>query len=90
MLSRAYDPGSLPTRDFIESQNLAIVYLVLALGTLLDTDKPPRSPEAHSYYELACAALSIDSPLEQPSIPAIQALVCSHKLSLRRKSLIIL
>jgi hypothetical protein len=87
ILCRTYWPGSFPKQDFIESQNLAIVCFVLAIGTLVDTDKPPRCPEAHRYYELGCVALSIDSPLEQPSIAAIQAIVrCRNPFLLGRGS----
>lgn len=62
--------------DFIESHTLAVLYLTLAIGTLLDLDKPPLSLEASQYYQLGCAALSLHSLYEERSIPAIQALVC--------------
>lgn len=71
-----YEPGSLPTNNFIENQNLAILCFILGIGTLADPNKPALSPEATRYYELGCAALSLDSPLEQRSISAIQAVVC--------------
>jgi hypothetical protein len=62
--------------DFIETHTLAVLYLILAVGTLLDLEKPPLSLEASQYYQLGCAALSLYSPYEEGSIPAIQALVC--------------
>jgi hypothetical protein len=49
--------------------------MVLAIGILLDLDKPAHSAEAMSYYHLARAALSIDSVLDVQTIAGIQALV---------------
>lgn len=60
----------------IGSHYLAIMYMVLAIGTLLDIDRPSHSQEATQYYELGRAALAVDSVFEEQSIPAIQALVC--------------
>lgn len=67
-----------PDQDSIASHRLAVMYLVLALGTLLDLERPSFSPEATRYYQLGRAALSLDSVLESPSIPAVQALVSEH------------
>ncbi|KAF9258724.1 hypothetical protein L218DRAFT_1063037 [Marasmius fiardii PR-910] len=66
------DPSSYET---ISSHSLAITYMILAIGTLLDLDKPAHSPEASQLYHLGRAALSIDSVFEEQSIPAIQALL---------------
>ncbi|KAH9935867.1 uncharacterized protein BXZ73DRAFT_45273 [Epithele typhae] len=57
------------------SHRIAVLCFVLALGALLDLDKPPLSAEAARYFQLGRAALSIDSILESQSIPAIQALI---------------
>jgi hypothetical protein len=59
----------------IGSHNLAIMYMVLAIGTLLDLDRQSHSHEATQYYELGRAALAVDSVFEEQSIPAIQALI---------------
>ncbi|KAH7873029.1 fungal-specific transcription factor domain-containing protein [Lentinula edodes] len=59
----------------IGSHYLAIMYMVLAIGTLLDIDRPSHSQEATQYYELGRAALAVDSVFEEQSIPAIQALL---------------
>jgi hypothetical protein len=74
---RIYDPISsdLSPKYFSKSLNLAILCFVLAIGLLLDPEEPPLSSEAAQYYEMGCAAMSLDSPLEQRSISAIQALV---------------
>ncbi|KAJ7636037.1 fungal-specific transcription factor domain-containing protein [Mycena polygramma] len=59
----------------VSSHNLSVLYMVLAIGTLMDLDMPAHSPEATEYYQLGRAALAIDSVLEEPSIAGIQALV---------------
>jgi hypothetical protein len=48
--------------------------MMFAFGALLDLEKPAYSKEANYYYQLARAALAVDSVFEEQSIPAIQAL----------------
>lgn len=69
-----YDPNAT-SYDSVSCHNLSVLYMVLALGTLVDLEMPAHSPEATEYYQLARAALSIDSILEGPSIAAIQSLL---------------
>ncbi|RDB15770.1 putative transcriptional regulatory protein C1F7.11c [Hypsizygus marmoreus] len=57
------------------SHNLAVLFMVLAIGTLLDLDRPAHSSESMQYYQLARAAIALDSVLEEQSIPGIQALL---------------
>lgn len=59
----------------IGSHNLALMYMILAIGTLLDFDQQSHSHAASRFYELGRAALAVDSVFEEQSIPAIQALV---------------
>ncbi|KAF9059484.1 hypothetical protein BDP27DRAFT_1238729 [Rhodocollybia butyracea] len=59
----------------IGSHSLALIYMILAIGALLDLDQQSHSPAASRFYELGQAALAIDSVFEEQSIPAIQALV---------------
>ena len=68
-----YDPE--PNFEPQSSQNIGVFCMVLAIGILLDLDKPAHSAEAMSYYHLARAALSIDSILDVQTIAGIQALV---------------
>jgi len=49
--------------------------MALALGVLLDLERPAHSPESKQFYQLGRAALALDSVLDEPSIPGIQALV---------------
>ncbi|KAJ7132086.1 fungal-specific transcription factor domain-containing protein [Mycena epipterygia] len=69
-----YDPNG-SSYESVSSHKLAVLYMVLALGTLVDLNMPAHSAEARQYYELSRAALAIDSVLEEPSIAGIQALV---------------
>jgi hypothetical protein len=71
-------------QDHLHATNLAIFYMVLALGALVDLEKALHSQEAMIFYHLARAALSIDSVLEEHSIGIIQALVRVPKI-IRRK-----
>ncbi|KAK7445467.1 hypothetical protein VKT23_014886 [Stygiomarasmius scandens] len=59
----------------ISFHNLSVLYMVLALGTLVDPECPSHSVEAAQYYQLSRAALAVESVFEQQSIPAIQALL---------------
>jgi hypothetical protein len=68
-----YDPE--PQLEPQSSQNIGVFCMVLAIGILLDLDKPAHSAEAMYYYHLARAALSINSILEEQTIAGIQALV---------------
>ncbi|KAJ7050558.1 fungal-specific transcription factor domain-containing protein [Mycena amicta] len=69
-----YDPNG-PTYESVSSHSLSVLFMVLALGALMDLDMPARSAEATEFYQLGRAALAIDSVLEEPSIPGIQALL---------------
>jgi hypothetical protein len=68
-----YDPES--NFEPQSSQNLAVFCLILAIGILMDLDKPAHSAEAMYYYHLARAALSLNSILEEQTIAGIQALL---------------
>lgn len=75
IFSRVYEQPPSADVEIIDSHRLAVLFLVFALGTLLDLDLPSLNSEATTYYQLGRAALSLDSILESQSIPAIQALV---------------
>jgi hypothetical protein len=81
--SRVFDPDTGSDHDRIQSHRIAVVYLMLAIGALLDVDAPPQSYDASHYYQLGRAALSVDPIFEEQSIPAIQALLLmSHYMFL--------
>ncbi|KAF5388699.1 hypothetical protein D9757_004824 [Collybiopsis confluens] len=61
--------------DPLSSHKLAILFLIFALGALLDFDGQAHSPEAKWYYQLGRAALSLESVLDSPAMSTIQALI---------------
>ncbi|KAI0788807.1 fungal-specific transcription factor domain-containing protein [Abortiporus biennis] len=73
---RFYEQQQYTTeQDQFEAHRLAIMFMIFALGSLLDLERPALSAEATQFYQLARAALSLDSILESQSIPAVQALI---------------
>lgn len=50
--------------------------MVFSLATLLDLNLPPNNVEAEFYHQVARAGLSCDAILVEPTVPAIQTLVC--------------
>ncbi|TEB21845.1 hypothetical protein FA13DRAFT_1819353 [Coprinellus micaceus] len=54
---------------------LSVFFMVLAIGELLDLDLPPHSQEAMQHYQVARAAISLDSVLEEQTVTGIQALL---------------
>lgn len=69
-----YDQSAAPAEP-LSAHNLAVLFMVVALGSLLDLDAPPHSPQSMQYYQLGRACLTLESVLEEQSIPGIQALV---------------
>lgn len=61
-----------------ESHELALLFMVFSLATLLDLTLPPNNVEAEFYHQLARAGLSCDPILVEPTIPAIQTLVSAR------------
>ncbi|KAF7309610.1 Fungal-trans domain-containing protein [Mycena indigotica] len=61
--------------DHVSAHSLSVLFMVMALGALVDLNMPAHSAEATELYQLGRAALAIDSVLEEPSIPGIQALL---------------
>ncbi|KAG5715994.1 hypothetical protein E4T56_gene2317 [Termitomyces sp. T112] len=59
----------------VSAHSLAILFMVLAIGTLMDLDRPAHNPESMQYYQLARAAIALDPILEEQTIPGIQALL---------------
>lgn len=76
-------------RPLYESENsleplaphkMSVFWMVLAIGVLVDLDRPAHAPDAMKLYHYGRAALSIDSVLDEQSITGIQALVRSDTL----------
>jgi hypothetical protein len=63
------------SRSLAIPQQMAVLYLIFALGALVDLDLPPYNYEADHYFDLACAAMSIKPLFEQPTAVTVQALM---------------
>lgn len=72
---RIYLPDVVADYDSADSHGLAVMFGVLAVGTMVDPNLPRDTTEAERYYQLARAAIALDSVLENPSETAVQALV---------------
>jgi len=59
----------------IGSDRLSLLFIVLALGTLLDITKPYDIRSSEPYYQLAKAAFVVESLIEAATIPTMQSLV---------------
>ena len=53
---------------------LAVLYMIFAVGALVDLALPPCSVEAERYYRLGCAALALKSIFASPDYETIAAL----------------
>ncbi|KIY70755.1 hypothetical protein CYLTODRAFT_419434 [Cylindrobasidium torrendii FP15055 ss-10] len=69
-----YGQGSTDA-DILSPHNLALLFMVLAMGALTDLDLPAHSPQAMQYFHLGRAALAIKPIFEDQSIQAIQTLL---------------
>ncbi|KAG6916551.1 hypothetical protein DXG01_006377 [Tephrocybe rancida] len=70
-----YDPNIGPQSDDPQlSHRLSLLFMVLAIGSLVNTDLPAYNLEAEKYHQLARAALFSNSIFDEPTINAVQAL----------------
>lgn len=63
--------------DALSSHQLALLFMVLAIGSLMDITRPAYNIDAERYHQLARAALFQSAIFEEPTISAVQALVSS-------------
>ncbi|KAJ7107907.1 hypothetical protein C8R44DRAFT_885298 [Mycena epipterygia] len=76
LLTQVYQPFHTEEHySAVTTQKIAVLYLILALGSLVDLDLPPDSDEADRYFGLGSAAMSVRSVFEKPTVVAVQALV---------------
>ncbi|GBE86514.1 fungal-specific transcription factor domain-containing protein [Sparassis latifolia] len=70
-----YDPDAAQQMDDpLLSHQLALIFMVLAIGSLMDLSKPAYNIEAEKYHQLARAALFQSAIFEEPTLSAVQAL----------------
>lgn len=57
MYSQFYDPNAGPPNDQpLLAHRLSLMFIVLAIGSLMDTHEPAYNIEAEKYHQLARAA----------------------------------
>ncbi|EJD41075.1 hypothetical protein AURDEDRAFT_186732 [Auricularia subglabra TFB-10046 SS5] len=73
IFTRVYgtDPPSVLS---VSSHEMAMLYMVLAIGCMVDMTRPPYCVEASNYYQLARVALGLDSVIDHPTIHAVIAI----------------
>ena len=69
-----YDDPTNPTKSQPTPADYALLFIVLALGSVLNLTQPPYQPECEHYHALARAALGAEEPLAD-SLTAVQALL---------------
>ncbi|KAK2465633.1 hypothetical protein APHAL10511_002177 [Amanita phalloides] len=73
--SQFYDPNSVsPSDEPIICHRLSVMFMVLAIGSLMNTNLPAYNVDAEVYHQLARAALFHHSFIDDPTITAVQAL----------------
>lgn len=60
--------------DPVCSHQLALMFMVLAIGSLMDITRPAYNVDAEKYHQLARAALFQSPIFEEPTIGAVQTL----------------
>jgi len=59
----------------VSSHRLSVLFMVFALGTLMDTHRPLCSIEAEEYHSLARACLSVEPVYDNSSLQAVQSML---------------
>ncbi|KAI0075317.1 hypothetical protein K474DRAFT_1664369 [Panus rudis PR-1116 ss-1] len=72
-------PEGVNQSDYSGPHDYALLYLIFALGAVVDLKQDPYNAEGEHYHQLARAALVLQPILEKPSVVTIQAL---HLLSI--------
>ena len=74
-----HGPTSSTSRDSdLDFHRLALVFIVLAYGTLMDAEKPAHHPKALEYCRLAQQCLAAGRFFFVHTITSLQALVSGH------------
>ncbi|TFK74894.1 hypothetical protein BDN72DRAFT_787970 [Pluteus cervinus] len=69
-----YDNIQPSSEDSLQSHRLSLMFMVLAIGSLMDMSQPAYNIDAEKYHQLARAALFQDSLFNDPTVQAVQAL----------------
>ncbi|PBK72608.1 hypothetical protein ARMSODRAFT_931276 [Armillaria solidipes] len=67
--------GTVTAAQIISSHKLAVLFILFAIGSLVDLTLEPYNYESEHYYHLSRAALSLRSLFDSPEIATVQAVV---------------
>ncbi|EAU90145.2 hypothetical protein CC1G_05683 [Coprinopsis cinerea okayama7 len=70
----AVNGGSIGSEEPIAYHRLSLMFMVLAIGSLMNTSMQAYNLEAEKYHQLARAALFHTSLFDEPTLNAVQAL----------------
>lgn len=79
LLPLYYSNAPLKAKENKNVHELALLFLVFAVGALVDVVQETSNAEAEHYHQIARAAICLQPVLEKPSLVTIQAL---HMLSM--------
>lgn len=74
----ALSSSPAPQNDHTGPHDLSLLYMVFAVGALVDLRQEPSNAEAEHYHQIARAAVCLQPVLEKPSLVTVQVL---HLLS---------
>ena len=63
--------------DPLMSHQLALMFMVLSIGSLMKVARPSYNIEVEKYYYVSRAALFQSPIFEEPTLAAVQTLVCA-------------
>lgn len=72
---KAKQTGEATGLSSVSPHKLAVLYLIFALGTLVDLTLPPYSKDAEKYYHLSRACLSLRSIFDSPEVATVQTII---------------
>ncbi|KAK0236242.1 fungal-specific transcription factor domain-containing protein [Armillaria nabsnona] len=68
-----------PSEEFGGPHDLSLIFMIFAIGALVENEPSSESAHAEHYHQLSRAAISLQPVLEKPSIVTIQ---CLHLMSI--------
>lgn len=71
--------ATIPNYGAVESQCLALLFIILAVGSLHNLELPPNDPSADEYLDLSKRSLSKSDLMTHSTLAGIQTLVGPHR-----------
>ncbi|KAJ3573873.1 hypothetical protein NP233_g2152 [Leucocoprinus birnbaumii] len=72
---KAKQAGDASGLSSVSPHKLAVLYLIFALGTLVDLTLPPYSKDAEKYHHLSRACLALRSIFDSPEVATVQTII---------------